>query len=76
MAGLAEPATTIYPQAYWAHDPSLGKILAYDPDKARALIKEVGGEEYNDLRKILKTLGVPTSELSAELEQSQIEWRV
>ena len=54
MAGLAEPATTIYPQAYWAHDPSLGKILAYDPDRAKALLKEVGGEvtfsgiAYND----------------------------
>ena len=32
--------------------------------------------EYTDLRRILKTLGVPTSELPAELEQSQIEWRV
>jgi len=45
MGGLAEPATTVYPKAYWPHDPSLTGILAFDPDKARALLKEAGTPE-------------------------------
>ncbi|MFO1162544.1 MAG: ABC transporter substrate-binding protein [Reyranellaceae bacterium] len=44
MAGLGEPATTLYPKNYWPYDGSLANILAFDPDKARALVKEVGGE--------------------------------
>ena len=44
MAGLGEPATTLFPKDYWPHDPALTGLLAYDPDKARALMKEVGAE--------------------------------
>lgn len=47
MAGLGEPATTLFPKAYWAHDPALDKILAYDPDKAKALLKAAGVTELN-----------------------------
>ena len=45
MGGLGEPATTLYPQAYWAHDAGLEDILAYDPDRARALIRETGVDQ-------------------------------
>ncbi|MDF2231725.1 ABC transporter substrate-binding protein [Albimonas sp. CAU 1670] len=45
MGGLGEPSTTLYPKAYWAHDEGLEDILAYDPDRARALIKETGVSE-------------------------------
>jgi hypothetical protein len=39
-------------------------------------IHGIAQEEYTDLRKILKTLGVPTSELPTEVDAKQIEWRV
>jgi hypothetical protein len=39
-------------------------------------IQEVAGEEYSDLRRILKTLGVPTSELPAEVDPNWIKWRM
>lgn len=42
LAGLGEPATTCYPKSYWPFDPAVQKLLAYDPDKARALLKEAG----------------------------------
>ena len=47
MAGLGEPATTLFPKAYWAHDPGLANILAYDPDRARSLLKAAGVTELN-----------------------------
>jgi hypothetical protein len=52
-----------------------GGLWGIESDSDAAYIKEVAGEEYNDLRRILKTLGVPTSELPAEVNSSQIEWR-
>jgi hypothetical protein len=53
-----------------------GGLWGIESDSGDEYIKEVGGEEYTDLRRILKTLGVPTSELPTEVEPSQIEWRV
>ena len=53
-----------------------GGLWGVESDAGDAYILEVAGEEYVDLRRILKTLGVPTSELPTEVEQSQIEWRV
>ncbi|HWS75540.1 MAG TPA: ABC transporter substrate-binding protein [Quisquiliibacterium sp.] len=47
LAGLAEPATVVYPKSFWAHDASLTGLLAYDPDRARALLKEAGTPEVN-----------------------------
>jgi len=41
-AGLGQPGTTLFPREYWAHDPSLTRIITYDPDKAKALLKEAG----------------------------------
>jgi len=45
MAGLAEPATTLFPKTFWAHDASLANLLAYDPAKAKALLKDAGTPE-------------------------------
>ncbi|TXL74425.1 peptide ABC transporter [Vineibacter terrae] len=42
MGGLGQPATTLFPKEYWAHDPALANIITYDPDKAKALLKEAG----------------------------------
>src|SRR5208337_2611859 len=37
-----------------------GGLWGIESDAGDEYIKEVGGDEYNDLRRILKTLGVPT----------------
>ena len=52
-----------------------GGLWGLESDAGDAYLKEVAGEEYNDLRRILKTLGVPTSELPAEVDPTWIEWR-
>lgn len=36
---------------------------------------EVAADEYADLRKILKTIGVPTSELPTEMDPKWLDWR-
>jgi hypothetical protein len=53
-----------------------GGLWGIESDADAGYIQEVAGDEYNDLRKILKTLGVPTSELPNEVDVKQIEWRV
>jgi peptide/nickel transport system permease protein/peptide/nickel transport system substrate-binding protein len=45
LAGLGQPATTLFPTEFWAYDPSLTDILAYDPERAKALLKEAGTPE-------------------------------
>jgi len=52
-----------------------GGLWGIESDSGDAYIAEVAGEEYADLRRILKTLGVPTSELPEEVDPSWIEWR-
>lgn len=42
VAGLGEPSCTILPKEHWAVDPSTINYYKYDPDKARALLKEAG----------------------------------
>ena len=41
MGGFAVPAAQYYPEAVNGHDPSVTRP-AYDPDKAKALLKEAG----------------------------------
>ena len=53
-----------------------GGLWGVESDAGDAYFLEIAQEEYNDLRKILKTLGVPTSELPTEVNSKQIEWRV
>ena len=53
-----------------------GGLWGIESDVGDAYIKGVAQEEFTDLRKILKTLGVPTSEMPTELETKQIKWRV
>lgn len=43
MGGFAEPAGEFYPTAVNGHDPSITRP-AYDPEKAKALLKEAGYE--------------------------------
>jgi len=53
-----------------------GGLWGIESDSDKTYIAEVAGEEYGDLRRILKTLGVPTSELPMEVDPKWIEWRV
>jgi hypothetical protein len=52
-----------------------GGLWGIESDAGDDYFHEVAEEEYNDLRKILKTLGVATSELPNKLDKKQIEWR-
>jgi hypothetical protein len=52
-----------------------GGLWGVESDAGDAYIREVAGEEYTDLRRILKTLGVPTSDLPNDVDPSWIEWR-
>jgi ABC-type transport system substrate-binding protein len=40
LEGVGEPAYMNLPSAHWAYDPEVAKLYRYDPDKARALLKE------------------------------------
>jgi len=52
-----------------------GGLWGVESDSGDEYVKEVANDEYGDLRRILKTLGVPTSELPAEVDPTWIEWR-
>lgn len=51
-----------------------GGIWGVESDD-KEYIESVADDEYADLRKILKTMGVATSELPNKLEKRQIKWR-
>jgi hypothetical protein len=53
-----------------------GGLWGVESDAGNPYICEVANEEYNDLRRILKTLGVPTSELPMEVDPKWIVWRM
>jgi peptide/nickel transport system substrate-binding protein len=55
--GLGSPATGPYPPHYWAHNPNV-KTYPYDPEKARAMLKEAGWED-RDQDGILDREGAP-----------------
>lgn len=42
MAGAGEPAYMNLPRSHWAYDPEVARLYPYDPDRARALLKEAG----------------------------------
>lgn len=42
MAGAGEPAYMNLPRSHWAYDEEVAKLYPYDPDRARALLKEAG----------------------------------
>lgn len=51
-------------------------LWGIESDSGEEYFEEVAVEEYDSLRKVLKTVGVPTSELPQTIERRQIEWRV
>lgn len=44
MAGVGEPAHMNLPRAHWAYAPEVEALTPYDPDRAKALMKEAGLE--------------------------------
>jgi len=51
-----------------------GGLWGIESDSEKEYLEEVAVQEYEELRKILKTIGVPTSELPQAF-QGEIEWR-
>jgi hypothetical protein len=51
-----------------------GGIWGVESD-AKEMIEEHASDEWSDLRQILKTVGVSTSELPAKFDPKIIEWR-
>lgn len=49
-------------------------LVDSDPDLEDE-IGEIAAEEYVELRKVLKTIGVPTAQLPGDLDSRWIEWR-
>jgi peptide/nickel transport system permease protein/peptide/nickel transport system substrate-binding protein len=43
-AGYGQPAYTSVPPGHWAYDEKAASYYPYDPDKAKALLKEAGAE--------------------------------
>jgi hypothetical protein len=52
-----------------------GGLWGIESDSDRSYLEEVAGEQYAELRRILKDVGVPTSELPTDLDPASIEWR-
>jgi len=52
-----------------------GGLWGVESDSDPAYVEEIADEEYNELRKILKDIGVATSELPDQLDRRKIEWR-
>jgi ABC-type transport system substrate-binding protein len=42
LSGAGEPAYMNLPRSHWAFDEEVAKLYPYDPDRARALLKEAG----------------------------------
>jgi hypothetical protein len=53
-----------------------GGLWGVESDSGDEYIDEVAAEEYADLRKILTSIGVPTSQLPTEFDPKWVEWRV
>jgi len=53
-----------------------GGLWGIESDSDNEYFVDVAVEEYEQLRKVLKTIGVPTAQLPTELDQRWIEWRM
>lgn len=52
-----------------------GGLWGTESDSGDEYIEEIANEEYAELRKILTSVGVATSELPMKIERRWIEWR-
>lgn len=53
-----------------------GGLNGIESDSEDEYIEAIAGEEWAALRGILKTVGVPTSELPVEIDLKWVEWRI
>jgi hypothetical protein len=53
-----------------------GGLWGTESDSGEEYIQEIAADEYADLRKILTSIGVSTSQLPTEFDPKWIEWRV
>jgi hypothetical protein len=52
-----------------------GGLAGIESDSEQEYLDEIAAEEWKTLRGILKTVGVPTSELPVEVDPMWVEWR-
>lgn len=52
-----------------------GGLWGIESDSGKEYVEETGAEQWNELRQILKSIGVATSELPTEFNPKWIEWR-
>ena len=52
-----------------------GGLWGTESDSGEEYIREIAADEYADLRKILTSIGVSTSQLPTEFDPKWIEWR-
>lgn len=69
--GAARPAVGLLPPEHWASDPGLNP-LPYDPDGARALLREAGYDGTTPLRLTYKTSNDPFRLRLAAVIQQQL----
>lgn len=53
VAGLGVPTEQTVPASHWAYNPALDGSYAYDPERARELLREVGMEDSVEIELIL-----------------------
>jgi hypothetical protein len=53
-----------------------GGLNGIESDSEQEYLDEIAAEEWKALRGVLKTVGVPTSELPVEVDPSWVEWRM
>jgi hypothetical protein len=53
-----------------------GGLNGIESDSEQEYLDEIAAEEWKALRGVLKTVGVPTSELPVEVDPSWVEWRI
>ena len=71
MGGAARPASAILTPDHWAGNPQL-KALSYDPERAIALLRELGYGPENPVRIVYKTSSDPFRVRLATILQEQL----
>jgi peptide/nickel transport system substrate-binding protein len=57
--GYGQAANSPVPPFHWAHDSNVGRDLAYDPERSRAMLREAGWEDRNGDGYVQDSRGAP-----------------
>jgi peptide/nickel transport system substrate-binding protein len=71
LGGAARPASALLPANHWAGNPALS-FYSYDPEKARALLREEGFNDENPAKITYKTSNDPFRIRLATIIQNQL----